>query len=115
MESMESMGSMGSYCVGIIINYSNGLQQPLGQCRPDARRHKVNNSFGFHHLSDVVFRSRKEIRKERVRLSTTLQEYQDLTKSGWESTKMNDEFKLTWLSWWHKDTYTFCDISYVKA
>ena len=38
-------------CVGIMIIYSTGLQQPLGQCRPDAIIHKVDKPFSFHHWS----------------------------------------------------------------
>ncbi len=96
---------MEGYCVGIMIGYSEGLQQSLGQCRPDTKRHKVENPFGFHYRSEIVGRQHKEI----VRLSINSQEYQNLVKSGWESTKINCE--VTWLSWWFNHTSSFCSVS----
>jgi hypothetical protein len=95
---------MEGYCVGMMIDYSNGLQQPLGQCRPDTERHKVQNPFGFHHLSEIVDGQRKET----VHLSINSQEYEVLVKSGWESTEINR--KVTRLSWWFNNTSSFCSV-----
>jgi hypothetical protein len=95
---------MDGYCVGVMIEYSNGLQQPLGQCRPNAEIHGVEKPYGFHHQSERVGQQRKET----VRLSRNSQEYQDLAGSKWEGTDIN--VGLTWLSWWFYDTSSCCSV-----
>lgn len=102
---------VGSYCVGLMINYSSGLQRPLGQYRPDG--HVIYNPVGFHHQSSIVGTQRKQT-IEIVHLSTNQQEYQALAQPGWESTEINDERKVMRLFWWCKSGYSFCDISYAN-
>ena len=94
----------GRSCSGILITYSDGIQQALGQLRPDASRHEFHNPFGFHHQSKEVGGRRIEI----VRISLDLQEYEDLVMSSWESSKVDNE--PTWLYWWCNATCSFCSI-----